>query len=351
MKRFALLTLEYPPFLGGIASYYQNWFGLLKPEEFIVIVPDTLVAAKNETNVVRLPFFAKYFWPHWLVLIWRTARVCRQEKIKYLWVPHILPLGEVAFFLKIFFGYQYIVAFHGTDAFLIQQSAWKKFLSRIICRLAYEVVATSQHTAEMVSTFTRQKITVLTPCLSLALPPALKQPKQNIIVSVARLVPEKGIDLGLVAAAHLYHEFKNFKYIVVGAGREKEKLLKLVDKLGLQPVVEFVESKSVAEAHAYYEVAKVMLVPSVREAFGIVALEAAWYGVPVVASSVGGLVEAVKENKSGFLVHPAATKVMAQKLRQVLEMPEPDYLKLVVSAQAWAKEFSCERSKITEVIF
>ncbi len=71
----------------------------------------------------------------------------------------------------------------------------------------------------------------------------------------------------------------------------------------------------------YYRAADVVLVPSRSESFGLVALEAAACGVPVVASAVGGLLTLVDDGTTGFLVRGRAPEEFAKAIARILDEP------------------------------
>ncbi len=76
----------------------------------------------------------------------------------------------------------------------------------------------------------------------------------------------------------------------------------LVDELGLHDQVRFVEPQPHHILSTYYRAADVVVVPSRSESFGLVALEAAACGIPVVASAVGGLLSLVDDGRTGRLI-------------------------------------------------
>ena len=79
----------------------------------------------------------------------------------------------------------------------------------------------------------------------------------------------------------------------------------LVDELGLHDRVRFVPPQPHHILSSYYRAADVVIVPSRSESFGLVALEAAACGIPVVASAVGGLQSLVDDGETGFLIAAA----------------------------------------------
>ena len=99
---------------------------------------------------------------------------------------------------------------------------------------------------------------------------------------------------------------------------EVEKVAALVDELGLTERVHFVAPQPHHLLSSYYRAADVALVPSRSESFGLVALEAAACGTPVVASAVGGLLTLVDHGHSGFLVAGRDPEVFASYTEEIL---------------------------------
>jgi glycosyltransferase involved in cell wall biosynthesis len=93
---------------------------------------------------------------------------------------------------------------------------------------------------------------------------------------------------------------------------------------------------------AFWNSVSVAVVPSFREAFGLIALEAMACGVPVVATAVGGLKEIVQEGESGLFVPPGDATALAQALVTLLTN-EPLRQRLAQGARRRAEKFSLER--------
>ena len=94
-----------------------------------------------------------------------------------------------------------------------------------------------------------------------------------------------------------------------------------------------------SEMPAFWNSVAIAVVPSLCEAFGLVALEALGCGVPVVASDVGGLAEIVEDGKSGILVPPNDPEALANALINLLR-DEPLRLQLAAGARQRAEHFS-----------
>jgi D-inositol-3-phosphate glycosyltransferase len=107
----------------------------------------------------------------------------------------------------------------------------------------------------------------------------------------------------------------------VDGDAELARLHHLVAELGLQERVKFVPPQPHGRLALYYRAADVCLVPSRSESFGLVALEAAACGTPVVAAAVGGLRTLVEHGRTGFLVERRDPAVFASYAEQILDAP------------------------------
>lgn len=130
------------------------------------------------------------------------------------------------------------------------------------------------------------------------------------LVVVGRLVPNKGVDDFLRALVELSGDQAR----VIGDGPERSKLELLARDLGIQDRVQFTGSQPYADVIGSMKNAKLIVVPSRQESFGLVALEAMSLGKPVVASHVGGLPE-ILQGADAFLVEPDDPSALAQAIR------------------------------------
>ena len=95
----------------------------------------------------------------------------------------------------------------------------------------------------------------------------------------------------------------------------------LADRLGVAGQIRFVEPQAHHILSTYYRAADVVVVPSRSESFGLVALEAAACGTPVVASAVGGLLTIIDDGRTGFLVPDRLPDVFARDIARILDEP------------------------------
>ncbi len=147
-----------------------------------------------------------------------------------------------------------------------------------------------------------------------------------VLLFVGRIQPLKGADVAVQALASL-EDHRGASLVIVGGPsgpegeRELHRLHALVDVLDLGGRVRFVPAEPHDHLATYYRAADACLVPSRSESFGLVALEAAACGTPVVAAAVGGLRTLVSHGHTGFLVEGRDPAAFAAYVGEILDNP------------------------------
>ena len=131
-----------------------------------------------------------------------------------------------------------------------------------------------------------------------------------VLITLARLEKRKGHAVILEAVKKLTSDFPLIQYIIAGAGSEKSNLQRLVKEYALENNVSFVGLVNESQKKYLFEHTDLMVMPTIDESenrsiegFGIAYLEAAFFGVPSIASNVGGTKEAVLHNKTGIVIN------------------------------------------------
>jgi len=148
-------------------------------------------------------------------------------------------------------------------------------------------------------------------------------PDRPTLLFVGRIQPLKGLPIAVAALGEMAR--RDAQFVVVGGPSglsgevELEKTRAMIDELGLGARVQFVEPQPHHLLSTYYRAADVCVVPSRSESFGLVALEAAACGTPVVAAAVGGLLTLVNEGRTGFLVDSRDPREYAAYIDRILD--------------------------------
>src|SRR3989339_723125 len=99
IKRTLIITLEFPPQVGGISSYINNFAKHLPSEKVVLLAPqqkDQEVFDKNcEYKIIRKKIYW-FLWPKWIKLLFLTFFIVRKEKIEQIYIHHAIPVGYTA---------------------------------------------------------------------------------------------------------------------------------------------------------------------------------------------------------------------------------------------------------------
>ena len=130
-----------------------------------------------------------------------------------------------------------------------------------------------------------------------------------LIGSIARLSREKGIEYFLLAAKKILEDRTNVKFVVVGDGPDKDKLLRMRDRLRLDEHVAFVGYRT--DVSSIYKAIDIFILPSLSEGLPMSLLEAAYFKRPIIATRVGGIPEFF--DKRVILVNAANEEELAER--------------------------------------
>ena len=305
--KYLLITLEYPPQVGGVATYLEE---LVKSREDQTRV---LVLGKND--------FFNFLWPKWVKSLFIILREVKSFKPDFIEVSHVLPVGYIALMIKFFKRVTYIVYVHGLDVNMVIKGGnfLKKILLRIVLVQAYKIICNSEFTKSLLGGFNLKNhaVEVLYPQIEKlredekkgiiiraeAKRKELGLENKKVLVSVGRLIRRKGFDAVIKCLAYLGDEYY---YIVAGDGPKREELELLAQEQGTGDRVIF--AGRVENPYIYIALADVFIMPNQEldngdvEGFGMVFLEADMFDKPVIGGNSGGAPEAIKMVKRGVVV-------------------------------------------------
>jgi len=305
--RTLLYTQEYPPFKGGIANYYgylvANW-----PE------PESIFVLAKKCHGRYRQYFSQ---------LYGLARAVWKNKIDYILVGQILPLGPVAHLWWRLSKTKYAVFFHGMDLAFALKHPRKAWLTKLVLKDAHRIICANNYTAELLrANFPglESKTIVSNPGVS-EYPERVKldffrNESEPLILSIGRLVKRKGFASVIKALP------KGCHYVIIGQGPELENLKELAG-----PEVNFIGQVSEAEKWSWLEACDLFIMPASDlegdfEGFGIVYLEANLVAKPVIAGDSGGVRDAVEDGFNGLLVDPNDPRAIQAAIQKLIADPE-----------------------------
>ena len=151
-----------------------------------------------------------------------------------------------------------------------------------------------------------------------------------VLLSAGRLEDNKGFHVLVRALSNLMategakpdHSRPRWRWVLVGDGPARPRLERAVRESGLAPRTLLAGRVSARELHGWYRAADVFVHPTLYEGSSIVTLEAMAHGLPVVATTAGGLPDKVMPGVTGWLVKPADPAGLSQAISEALRDPE-----------------------------
>jgi N-acetyl-alpha-D-glucosaminyl L-malate synthase BshA len=309
----------------------------------------------HEVTDVNYPLFK--FPPYTLLLANKIVEVANFVGLDVIHAHYAIPHSISAYLAKQMMTrpLPLVTTLHGTDITLVGAFEEFNLLTRLALRASDRITAVSgalaRETEEAFGTID-QGVKVIPNFID----PKIYLPKEGLMEKCR----EHFTPCGEKVLAHISN-FREVKRVVdvvkifalvekvipcclllVGDGPEMARVGREVVRLGLEKKVQFLgKQESVQEI---LQMVDVFLLPSEKESFGLVALEAMACGVPVVASRVGGLPEVVQHGKTGYLAEVGDIQEMSEGVLQLLTN-DSLYKTFSEQAVAWAREtFPVERA-------
>ena len=281
---------------------------------------------------------------------------CLKEKPDIIHGHWAFPGGYVAYILSKIFRKKGIVTIHGGEIPLLRKF---NFLRKIVIHGLNNlsiVIANSNFTKnELISLGVNEKKIII----EKVTPNFLKHskskesltdfrskftnPDNQIILYFGRLVERKGVEYLIRALSEL--KIMNIHLVIVGGGELLEKLQILTKQLNLLNKVTFFGRATDKELDQLQTISNVFVCPSIvdsrgmTEYLGLVIPEAMESGLPVIASSVGGIIDTIKNEVNGLLVEQKNPKAIANAIERIISDKELTK-KIIENSKETVKEFS-----------
>jgi phosphatidyl-myo-inositol dimannoside synthase len=353
-----LITHEFYPKRGGIATFTEEIARATASLGYDVEVWAQSAGSSAEKTdwpfrLRRLPLKGTHDLTCQLQLARELIRRRRSLRYATVYLPEPGPMLTMMLlqFFHAFRPRRLVLTFHGSEILKFARSPLRRWLARQLIRRATRVSTLSNYTQELLLGHfpeAAERIFLTPGALrsDFAVVPAKPMtPKNKIVVlTVGRLHPRKGQLLTLQALQVLPPDVRaRLEYWIVGGQSKGNYEASLRATAAMQPdlTVRFFGNLPDDELASMYDRADIFAMTSVNldhsiEGFGLVYLEAAAHGLPVVAHDVGGVSEAVIDGVTGLLVPPHRPAQLAAAFEKLIHDPELRR-KLGAAGREWAR--------------
>ncbi|MFF2482195.1 N-acetyl-alpha-D-glucosaminyl L-malate synthase BshA [Paenibacillus sp. NPDC058071] len=279
----------------------------------------------NDYYVFRYP-------PYDLALASKMAQVAKMEKLDLLHVHYAVPHAVCAHLAKQMVGddLKTVTTLHGTDITVLAQDESLKDLIRLAIYKSDAVTAVSQdlinETRQLLDVTKPIDLTynfvdkrVYYPRDASSLRSDFAAPNEKILMHISNFRPVKRVG-DVVDIFEQVSRKIPAKLLLVGEGPELTKIQYKIRQLGLEDKVCFLGKQD--DVAQVISVADLLLLPSEKESFGLVALEAMACGVPTIGSTAGGIPELITHGETGYLCPIGDVEGMAGYAVRLLEDEE-----------------------------
>jgi phosphatidylinositol alpha-1,6-mannosyltransferase len=369
--RTLILTEHFLPSVGGSINWLVNTYGRYPSDEVVFVASqherEQLIDRTLPFRVERIPMTMRDWDPtvpkslcRYLHIIWHVRTYCSKYCVRQVHCAKVLPEGLVAWCINFYWDIPYVLYAHGEEIQVGLTSRKFQWLIPRICNHAAAIIANSRNTQSLLQKIgvCPGKIHIIHPGVnarafrlendsSKIVRKALNIGESPLILTVGRLQRRKGHDMIIKALPHVKRTIPNVMYLIVGTGEEFCNLKKLISDVGVTESVIFVGRVSDEDLPYYYAACDVFVMPNREidadiEGFGMVYLEAAAAGKPVIGGRSGGTDDAILEGTTGLRVDGNSITEIANAMVSLLSNPEKSKL-MGESGRRWVeKEFTWE---------
>lgn len=279
------------------------------------------------SKLAKRPWLQLLAIPYIILGSWKCFRLCMANRPDVVHVHWPFPHGFMGLVAKWFFRVPMVLNFHGAELLLIRKHPWVRHALRFILGNADAVLCNSSFTAAKVKAIYAGNTELSPYGTTLSTAPLAKPVSTGkfTVLFVGRHIERKGLSYLIQAASML--DAERFQIRIVGQGDLSSSLREQAIKEAPLQVV-FTGQVSSAQLEQEYRQASCFVLPAIvdskgdTEGLGVVLIEAAELGLPLVASDVGGISDVVVHGKSGLLVPEKNPRALADALQMLADQPE-----------------------------
>jgi len=257
-----------------------------------------------------------------LLLSWtlyRLAKLMKQERIEVVNLHYFSDQALYFVLLKRLLRFRFLVSVHGTDVLGKEGPHNVTLINRWIASIDELMVCSEalKNAAFAEGSPAARRACVLRNAVDVG---EVDRPlsRFDAVVSVASLIPRKGIDILIRAFCWLTPKFPNWQLWLVGSGELLDELTRLTCDLNCGPQVRFFGALERHQALARVAQARIFCLPSHREGLPLAIAEAMMLKTPVIATRVDGVPEIIRDNIDGILVKPGSVEELSAALEKLM---------------------------------
>lgn len=315
--KILFISRKYPPQIGGMESYAYNLIKYFPGHK------KTILLKKRNIHLV-------WFLPYALI---RGVFLASKVDIIYLCDSVLAPIG---FVIKLLTGRPVMATAHGLD--IIYNNWLYQSFNIPFVKYLDKIIAVSRSTlAECIKRGVSKEKCIFIPngvdYLQFQSDKSDKEAREiiekqfdlslkgkHILITVGRLVKRKGIQWFIENVIPQLSD--NIFYLIIGSGTEKDNIQNTIVQQRLNKKVKMLGKVSDQDLRLLYKAADLFIMPNIQvkgdcEGFGLVALEATSCGIPVIASDLEGIRDAIHEDRNGFLVRPGDKEGFIKKIMEL----------------------------------
>jgi len=300
--KLLFIARTYPPLVGGMERFAYNFYNSYKK------LGDIDLLSNPGGTKTLIPFFFK--------AVYFLIKNSKNYDVTHFSDAILSPIIPV---IRVFSKAKISFTVHGLD--VVYSRYGYQFLIPFFLRKADKIFAVSHYTLEQCKRLgiSSKNLAVIPNCINTEKYPPCSQLEidkfekkfnaklngKKILLTVGRLIKRKGHAWFI---ANVFCELpENYIYVIAGFGPEYEHIKNIVQELNLDNRVHLLGHISDEEKNCLYQISNIFIMPNMsvvndQEGFGIVAIEAGSYGLPVIASDIEGIRDAIIEGSTGHLI-------------------------------------------------
>lgn len=332
--RLLVVTNDFPPTVGGIENYIYSLVKRWPPDEVIVVTRDV---QGSEAFDAGQPFEIHRLETETLMpsseLVRRLKELVKHRSIDAVHFPSSLPLGLMGNKLD----RPYALSVHGGEFRLASRLPVVRHLLKHVCGGASLILPESSFASRLVRDLIGESAVVSTVTCGVdadrygkGVAPAVELGAQGpVIVCVSRLVPRKGPRTLIRCLPAVHRAHPKVHLLIVGGGPDLDALKKLAAHYRVTGSVTFAGPQPWDKIPSYYSAGDIFALPTRSRFLGteteglpLVFVEAAAASLPLIGGDAGGVSDAVRDGKTGFLVDGSIPRQTAEAVIRLLDEPE-----------------------------